>query len=143
MAVAQMCGEMCAGELCGGTVWGGAVGGLLPSSIGLCGGALWRSCVGGMFVEVVCVGALWGGGAVCIGSCISFISCILTGSFTEVLNILLCDMFQSMCCRGSTCGSVKPGTLSVISCAPHPPPPQEVQCVHMPCVLYSFVPITI
>ena len=33
--------------------------------------------------------------------------------------MLLCAMFQWMCCRGCSCGSVKSSTLSVVASAPH------------------------
>ena len=59
--------------------------------------AVWGSCVG----EPVC-------GAV-LGNCVSSMTCV-SDQFTEVFNMLLCGMFQSMYCQGCSCGSVKSNT---------------------------------
>ena len=161
MAVAQMCGELCAGELCegtvrGGTVRGGAVGGLLPSSMGsclveLCVGAVWGSCVGGLFVVAVggggwklCGGELWGGalGGGCVHGELYFIHIlyldgVIHGSVQHftlwhvLVNVLSRFFLWFSQTKHFECHFIQP--------------PQEVQCVHMYSVAgtWSFVPITI
>ena len=100
----------------------------------LYGGAVWGSCVvelcGGSYVCVcavwgqLCGGAVWGslcGGAgfkLCVWNCASCVSDL----FTKAFNMLLCGMFQLVCCRVCSCGSVKSNTLIDVTSNPHKPP---------------------
>ena len=64
---------------------------------------MWDLCVGNCVGRAVHVVGSYVGGAVfeklIYGGCISFMSYV-SDPFTEMFNMLLCGMFQRMCCRG-------------------------------------------